>query len=253
MPGLRVIAFNSSPRMENGATDLVLKPLLDGMREAGADVELVYLHRLDIRPCRGCFACWLKTPGVCVQDDGMTDLLPRIARSDVVVYATPLYVDGMTAPMKMLLDRSIPLLQPFITVHDDHCRHDRREGYRDGRVVLVSVSGFTEIDNFDPLVAHVRAACRNMRREFAGALLRPYAASLPDLAAGGVDVEDVYAAAHEAGGRIVRDGAIPEDIQARVSRELIPRERYVRAANVMFRQELRRHGLGDRAPGDDPA
>ena len=113
MSGLKVIAFNSSPKMEGGATSVVLKPLLEGMKDAGADVELVYLQRLDIRPCLGCFACWLKTPGICVQDDQMAGLLQRIAGSDIVVYATPLYVDGMNAQMKTLLDRSIPLLQPF--------------------------------------------------------------------------------------------------------------------------------------------
>ena len=244
MPGLKVIAFNSSPRMEGGATSVVLKPLLEGMKDAGADVELVYLQRLDIRPCLGCFACWLKTPGICVQDDQMAGLLQRIAGSDIVVYATPLYVDGMNAQMKTLLDRSIPLLQPFFVVHDDHCRHDRREGYKGGKVVLVSVSGFTELDNFDPLVTHVRAACRNMRREFAGALLRPYANSLSELAQGGIDVEDVYVAAREAGGQLVRDGVMSADVQARVSRELVPRDKYVRAANLRFRRALRRRGLG---------
>ncbi len=250
MPGLKVIAFNSSPKMEGGATSVVLKPLLDGMEAAGADVELVYLQRLDIRPCLGCFACWLKTPGVCSQDDQMAGLLQRIAQSDIVVYATPLYVDGMNAQMKTLLDRSIPLLKPFFVVHDDHCRHDRREGYRDGKVVLVSVSGFTELDNFDPLVAHVRAACRNMRREFAGALLRPYANSLSELAQGGIDVADVYAAAREAGEQLVREGAMSADVQARVSRDLVPRDKYVRAANLQFQRTLRRRGFGDEAPGD---
>jgi len=238
---VKVSAFNSSPHLEKSATDRILLPFLDGMRTAGAQVELVYIHRLDIKPCLGCLACWLKTPGRCAQQDDMADILPRLADSDITVYATPLYVDGMNATMKNLLDRSVPLLQPWFVVSNDHCRHDRVEGNRAGKVVLVSACGFTEIDNFDPLVAHIEAACRNMRREFAGALLRPYANSLPELAESGVDVDDVYDAAREAGTQLITTGRIGADTLARVSRELIPRDRYIQAVNIHFRQVIRRN------------
>lgn len=238
---MKAIAFNSSPHLEKSATNEVLLPFLEGLESAGAEVELLYLHRLDIRPCLGCLACWLKTPGRCAQQDGMAEILPRIAESDITVYATPLFVDSMNATMKNLLDRSIPLLQPWFVVHDDHCRHERVKGYKDGKVVLVSVCGFTEIDNFDPLVAHMKAACRNMRREFAGALLRPYANSLPELARAGIDVDDVYTAAREAGTQLVQTGRMNTGTLGRVSRELIPRHRYVRAVNIHFRQAIRRN------------
>jgi multimeric flavodoxin WrbA len=238
---VKVIAFNSSPHLEKSATNRVLVPFLDGMETAGAEVELSYLHRLEIRPCLGCLACWLKTPGRCAQQDGMAEILPRIAESDTTVYATPLFVDGMNATMKNLLDRSIPLLQPWFVLADNHCRHDRIEGYKNGKVVLVSVCGFTETDNFDPLVGHMKAACRNMRREFAGALLRPYANSLPELAKAGIDVDDVYASAREAGTQLVQTGRMNSGTLDRVSRELIPRNRYIRAVNIHFRQAIRRN------------
>ena len=218
----------------------MLLPFIEGLESAGAEVELLYLHRLDIRPCLGCLACWLKTPGRCAQQDDMADILPKLAESDITVYATPLYVDGMNATMKNLLDRSIPLLQPWFMVHEDHCRHDRIKEYKDGKVVLVSVCGFTEIDNFDPLVAYIKAACRNMRREFAGALLRPYANSLPELAKAGMDVGDVYAAAREAGTQLVKTGRMEKDTLAHVSRELISRDKYIQAVNIHFRQAIHR-------------
>lgn len=243
MVNARVLAFNSSPHAPEGATAMVLGPFLDGMRQAGAEVELLFPHRMDVRPCLGCLYCWTRTPGRCVQQDDMAGVLGKLAESDVVVYATPLYVDGMNAQMKVVLDRSIPLLLPFFVERDGHCRHDRREGYRDGKVVLVSVSGFTETDNFDPLVAHVRAASANMRREYAGALLRPIANSLPELAQAGIDVSDVYAAAREAGQQLVAHGRMDDTTLARVSRELIPRDRYIQAVNVHFRRAMKKRGL----------
>lgn len=254
MNSAKVVALNSSPHAPGGATATILDPFLDGMRAAGADVELLFPHRLDVKPCLGCLACWTRTPGRCVQDDGMRVVLELLARADVVVYATPLYVDGMNAQMKVVLDRSIPLLRPFFAEREGHCRHDLRDGCRGGRVALVSVSGFTELDNFDALVAHLRAASANMGREFAGALLRPYANSLDELARVGIDVSDVYAAAREAGDQLVRDGRMDPDTLARVGRELLPRGRYIKAVNVHFRQALERRGIGrgdwDRFPED---
>jgi hypothetical protein len=74
-------------------------------------VERKDLYRLKINPCLGCFSCWSSTPGECVQDDDMRPLLAEVARSDLLVLATPVYVDGMTGPTKTFLDRLIPLLR----------------------------------------------------------------------------------------------------------------------------------------------
>ena len=50
---LKVLAINSSPHKGNGNTALVLTPFLEGMKEAGAEIETVYTEDLNIRPCRG--------------------------------------------------------------------------------------------------------------------------------------------------------------------------------------------------------
>lgn len=39
---MKVPAINSSPKMDKGNTALILAPFLEGMREAGAEVELFY-------------------------------------------------------------------------------------------------------------------------------------------------------------------------------------------------------------------
>ena len=239
---MKALVLNSSPHREQGGTCRVLGPLVEGMRAAGAEVETVYPHAMRVGYCRGCVQCWVVTPGRCVQRDDMDALLPKVMASGLLVLATPLYVDGMNAAMKAVLDRLIPVLQPFFVEHEGHCRHDLVPGCAAGRVALVSVCGYTELDNFAPLVAHVRAASRNLRREYAGALLRPYANSLPELAAGGAEVADVIAACRDAGAELVRDGRISEPTAARAGRELISRERYIRTVNIHFRDAIRRQG-----------
>ena len=235
---MKVLAFNSSPRMDKGNTALILNPFLDGMREAGAAVELFYTKKLNINPCQGCFTCWLKTPGVCFQKDDMQMLHPKLREADITVLATPLYVDGMTGSMKNLLDRLIPLVQPFIELRDGHCRHPLREGRKSGKVVLVSNAGFWEMDNFDPLLVHMKAICKNMGTEFAGALLRPHGEILKPLMEMGRSPDDVFEAAREAGRQLVEEGKMSPETLSIVSRELAPRESYLRGANRVFQQAL---------------
>jgi hypothetical protein len=107
-------------------------------------------------------------------------------------------------------------------------------------VALVSVCGFTELDNFEPLILHVKAICRNLGAEFAGALLRPYAAALPRLKRLGLPVDEVYEAAREAGRQLARTGQMEEETLAAVSRELLPREAYLQGINDHFKRALER-------------
>jgi len=93
---MKVIAINGSPRMDNGNTALILNPFLEGMKEAGADVELFFARKLNVAPCNGDMSCWFKNPGVCGQKDDMQMLLPKLADADVVVWASPVYYSGIT-------------------------------------------------------------------------------------------------------------------------------------------------------------
>ncbi|MEM0358494.1 MAG: flavodoxin family protein [Candidatus Hadarchaeales archaeon] len=235
---MKALAFNGSPRGEQGNTDLLLKPFLEGMREEGAEVELFYVNRLKIKPCNGRFTCWTKTPGRCVHEDDMTFLYPKLAEAEVWVFAFPIYVDGMPGPLKTMVDRLLPLLKPFFELREGHCRHPLREGVKGGKVVMVATCGFWEKDNFHPALEHVKAMCRNAGREFAGALLRPHGGGLRLLLKLGLPLDDLFEACREAGRRLVREGKIPEELQRKVERELMPLDQYVEAANATFQAAL---------------
>ena len=157
----------------------------------------------------------------------------------MMVLATPVYVDGMTGPMKNLIDRFVRLAQPFFELRDGHCRHPNREGVKNSaKLVLVSNCGFWEMDNFDPLLVHMEAICRNSDMEFAGALLRPHGGGLSVMMEMGMPLSDIFEAAKEAGRQLVRDGEISLENLKIVSRELMPLETYVQVANRSFQQAL---------------
>lgn len=239
---MKVLAINSSPHKEKGNTALILNPFLEGMQEAGAEVELFYTSDLKIDPCKGDLSCWIRTPGRCIHEDDMTWLLPKVTQADITVWASPVYCDGVTGTMKTLMERFLPRAQPFFEMRDGHIRHPYREGVKRGKMVLVSNCGFWEMDNFDPLLAHFDAYSRNVGAKFAGALLRPHGPALRPMMEMGAPVKDVLEAAREAGRQLVRDGKMSPETLDTVSRELLPRDTYIQLANGYFQEELEKVG-----------
>jgi len=239
---MKVLALNASLSMEHGNTAHLLNPFLEGMREEGCDVELVYTCKLHVKPCLGERACWTKTPGKCVQEDDVAALLPKIKEADVIVFATPVFWDGMTGALKNLIDRLLPNLEPYFVMREEHCRHSPREPSTRSKVVLVSTCGFWEKDNFDPLVMHMKAICKNACWEYAGALLRPHGIALGYMLQHGMPVQDVLDAVKNAGKELAKTGKISEETLQTVSRELVPRETYVEMTNQGFKRALDRLG-----------
>jgi multimeric flavodoxin WrbA len=237
---MKVVAINASPSMDRGNTAVILEPFLNGLRDEGAEIELLHTWKLRIKPCLGEFSCWFRTPGRCAQKDDMEILLPKLAAADVLVFATPVFVDGMAGPLKTLWDRMLPLVEPRVELRGGHCRHPLREtpAGGPGKVVLVANCGFWEKDNFDPLVAHVQAMCRNTGREFAGALLRPHGPVFSALASKGNPGDDILDAAREAGRELARRGSITPQTLERISRPLLPLEAYLANSNRKFEQLL---------------
>jgi hypothetical protein len=96
------------------------------------------------------------------------------------------------------------------------------------------------MDNFDVMVAHTKAYCRNANAEFAGALLRPHGEAMKGTMERGISINDIFEAAREAGRQVIRDGKISEETSSKVSRELIPRDLYMQIANQTFENMLKK-------------
>jgi multimeric flavodoxin WrbA len=239
---MKVLAINGSPHGAKGNTALILEPFLEGLADEGADVELVCTRDLDIKPCRGCFGCWLKTPGQCVQQDDLAGLLPKLRAADLWVLATPLYTDGPSAPLKNVMDRMMPFLRLDVEVRDSRSCHLVEAEVADGKVVLVSNCGLWEVRNFEPLLAQVKGSCRHVDREFVGALLRPHGQILRDMLRRGEPVDDVLEAAREAGRQMSRQGRMSEETVEIVGRELVSLEEYLEDMNRKARGVEARQG-----------
>ncbi|MFA4860625.1 flavodoxin family protein [Methanoregula sp.] len=247
---MKVLAINASPPGDQENTSMILTAFLDGMRDAGAEVELFDTNDMTINPCRGDLSCQIVNPGVCMQNDDMAKLIRSYSATDVLVLASPVCWEGLTGPMKIFLDRLTPVKEPFFEVSDTCFHHPPRyETIRRRRVVLVSGSTRWEHDTFDPVLVHVRAMVTGMSclsAEYAGALLRPHGCAMKPPFAAEKAVSEILDTAKETGWDLVRVGSISQQKLDRVSREILSQEDYVRIFNrhvQSLREECRHPGL----------
>ena len=231
---MKVLALNSSPRSGGDSyTVMMLNPLVEGMRETGADVEVVNLREKTIRNCIGCFTCWTKTPGRCIHKDDMTnELFPTWLASDLVVYATPLYYHTINAAMSTFMERTLPVLLPFFEQSDDgKTFHPLRS--KAPASVLLSVCGFPEASEFDALLDFlIRTRHKNSNavaaicRAGASLLTSPF---LQDRA------NDVLDATKQAGRELIKLMKITPETMARITQPLGDIQSFAKMGNIYWK------------------
>jgi hypothetical protein len=108
-------------------------------RQYGAETLAFDLTSMNIKPCRGCFGCWVKTPGVCFSRDDMDRIMPHLAKSDWVVWITPVAFGGYGYHLKKAADRSIPILLPFFIRVGGEVHHPLRYPHGERRLIVIGV------------------------------------------------------------------------------------------------------------------
>jgi len=217
----KVVAVNGSPRMGKSNTTKILTPFLEGMKDAGASVELFYAKRLNIKPCTGEFYCWNKNPGQCHIDDDMQPLYPKLASADILVLATPVYVP-LPGEMQNFLNRLVPLIDPVLKKQNGRTRARFRTNVKISRIALVSSSGWWEMGNFGTVVRIVEEFAKDADVEFAGALLRPHSSYMAE---NKEKAEKIFEAAKQAGNRLVKEGRMPKRFLKIIGQPLISEEK----------------------------
>lgn len=92
----------------------VLDTLMDELQSSGAKVQTFPLKDVKMGSCIGCFGCWLKTPGICVEPDAGRDIAQAVVQSDVTILLTPVTFGGYSSEIKKSQDRWIPLVLPVV-------------------------------------------------------------------------------------------------------------------------------------------
>ncbi|HDP69857.1 MAG TPA: flavodoxin family protein, partial [Actinobacteria bacterium] len=104
---MKVLAISASHRGENGYTHFMLNKFLSGLRDGGSEVETIVLSKIKMNRCTGCESCQTKTPGRCVFDekDDVRNVFNKIEESDLLVFASPVYVYNISGLLKIFFER----------------------------------------------------------------------------------------------------------------------------------------------------
>ena len=221
---MKILIVDGSSRERTHAT--MIQSLEKGLTSAGSEVTVKSVFKLDISPCQSCLTCSTKTPGICIQKDDMASLLPLVAQSDLLMLVTPIYLDGMTGQLKVFIDRLIPLFEHKVEVRDGRVGHTLRDDVKRGKIGLMSASAFPEPETFDPLIAHVKAICRNLSREYAGEIIVPGRGHLKRHG----KWDSVLRMIESVGVSVVKVGAIPAGVSSKFFPQVSPDE-FVRELN----------------------
>jgi len=106
-----VLVLKASPR-KKGNSSLLADQVAAGALAAGAKVDSVELHTLDIRPCDACDFCRGTGDGACVINDDMRQLYPKLCAATGIVIASPVYWFTLNAQAKLCIDRWYALEGP---------------------------------------------------------------------------------------------------------------------------------------------
>lgn len=230
---MKILTVNSSPRAGAGSsTELLLDYLVRGMREAGAEICTVNLRGKIIKPCLGCFMCWTKTLGRCIQMDDMTnELLPELLASDLVVFATPLYYHTMNAAMSIFRERMLPLLQPFIEKRNGKMAFLMR--HKLAPAVWLSVCGSPEESEFDALSKFLNST-RHPDTLIAAEIYRTSSEALRHPVFKKT-LNDILEATTQAGHELVRSMKISPDTMKRIRQPLMDPESLAIIGNLTWK------------------
>jgi multimeric flavodoxin WrbA len=100
---MKVVGFTGSPRKDSN-TEIMVKEVLKGAREAGAETKVFNLSRMSITPCKACGYC-KGHAGECATDDDMQIIYKEIKEADAFILGSPVYMWQMAAQAKLFTDR----------------------------------------------------------------------------------------------------------------------------------------------------
>ncbi len=237
---MKLLALLGYPRTSGHTADMT-ELFLQGAAAAGADITRVHLPSKDIRPCLGCYACWTKTPGQCVQNDDMAQLLEQFLDTDLVFIASPVYAFSVSASVKIFMERTLAILRPGAEMGPGGIDRNRWRypGRGPKRMAALLVAGKLTPEISQPAIDTLRLYAQEMRMECAGVLVRPEACALRFPQAKPLRMRAILTACERAGAAFVRQAEIPaEYLQTFSSPLLADVDHFIRYSLVFWEHAL---------------
>lgn len=159
---MKILLINGSPKGKRSNSLRLAYSFIEGFKngytgnKADLSVEELHIASMNIGACKGCFACWQKTPGICCIKDDMQTVIEKLIKADLILWSFPLYYFNVPGILKNVIDRQLPMSLPFMSSRQDGYgsgSHDARYDMEGKRHVLISTCGFYSADeNYDSVL-----------------------------------------------------------------------------------------------------
>lgn len=235
----KILIINSSPRGKNGYTEFYQSFLIKGFEKHYVKIEQVYLKDLKISGCTGCFNCWLSGSGDCIFDekDDFRQLQDKYQAFDLIVFAFPLYTDGMPGMLKDFFDRSVCKNHPFMTEGIGKIRHPRRSKVKQAIVVL-GISGFIEQEVFTAVNYHFKAVSHNGHFPIISQIYRSGAMYLYNNPLEYQKLLEITDSLIKAGEEIIAYGKIQKKTINIITQKIASKEDFIKNSNYFWNNKI---------------
>lgn len=171
---MKITVLQGSPH-KNGSSNLLANEFIKGAKENGHSIEVLDAAHMDLHPCLGCGHCGMN--GECVHKDDNQTIRDTLLSSDMVVFVTPIYYFGMSAQLKMVVDR---FYSYTMKLSDKHLK-----------AVLITAAWDDNEDVMPYCAKHYEKLCRYMNFENCGMILGTGCGS-PEMTKTSVHMQEAY-------------------------------------------------------------
>ena len=159
---MKILLINGSPKGKRSNSLKLAYSFIEGFKNGCTDdeesisIDELHVASMNIAACKGCFACWQKTPGICCIKDDMQKVIGKLIDADLILWSFPLYYFNVPGILKNLIDRQLPMSLPFMSSKQNGYgsgSHDSRYDMEGKRHVLISTCGFySAVGNYDSVL-----------------------------------------------------------------------------------------------------
>ncbi len=226
---MNAILLDISNKPENKHHLDLLNSITKGLKEQKVTVEYINISKLSISPCRGCTdnPVFLSN-GNCLCQDDMQKIYPKLKSSDLWIFS--LYNNNNWTAQTFInfLDRMEPLYQPDYALSKNGNSHPKQKG----KVAFISSSDNLDSDAISIYSNHLKHFVKLFNRQFIGSIHRPHLWAIGMLQGMGVNLDDIFEAARDAGRQMVNQKSISKDTLITISRPLIPKNIFINELSV---------------------
>lgn len=138
----------------NGNTIQLVDSFIKGAESAGHKTQKILLSKIEVKGCIGCNACRYGKP--CIQKDNFNELVPKITKSDLIVFASPLLFWTLSSQLKAFIERFYCIAQ-----EDSNPLYGRYEKYPVKDAALLMTSADNLFWTYEQAVSYYKFAIIN--------------------------------------------------------------------------------------------